>query len=175
MCREGRIQEAYGLAIADLEAEPTNVWSHREAGWALYYQMRADAERGDYDALIEPLNQLKSLDLLTSEDDSMIFENVQRALSHYFRHEAFISDNDALQKLSYIIQILQELPIAPIDVQREAGWALYFLIKADAESGNFNSLIEHLEKLKSLDLLTPEGAGDIFWLCTVLYWDVHQE
>lgn len=37
--------------------------------------------------------------------------------------------------------------------QREMGWVLYYLIKIDAETGNFLSLISHLEELNSLDQL----------------------
>lgn len=43
----------------------------------------------------------------------------------------------------------QQLPWA----QREMGWVLYYLIKNDTDSGDFQSLVSHLEELESLDRL----------------------
>lgn len=52
----------------------------------------------------------------------------------------------------------------PADVwkQRGLGWALYYLIKADSESGDYVSLLKHIDELKSLDQLTLTNDGVIF-------------
>lgn len=52
----------------------------------------------------------------------------------------------------------QQLPWA----QREKGWALYYLIKGDSEAGNYPSLVEHLDELKSLDQLSLPNDKMIF-------------
>ena len=52
----------------------------------------------------------------------------------------------------------QQLPWA----QREVGWALYYLIKLDVETGNYQSLLTHLDELTSLDQLTMLGDRMIF-------------
>ena len=75
MCKAGQIQEAYNIAVEDLENEPQNVGSHREVGWALYYMIKGDADAGNYDELVEHFNKLKSLELLTIEQDNLIFDN----------------------------------------------------------------------------------------------------
>lgn len=113
MCRAGQIQEAYNIAIQDLENEPTNVWVHREVGWALYYSIKADADNGNYDQLIEHLNKLKSLDLLTMEQDNMIFENVLFAISKYVKNNVFLNDQSAPSKLSSIFQTLNDYKFNP--------------------------------------------------------------
>ena len=162
MCREGRIQEAYDIAISDLEAEPTNAWAQREVAWAIYYKMKAYAENGNYDQLMEHLDKLQSLNLLTVEDDNIIFENIVRAYGGYFRSSFFLNDHNPLQKLSTVIQKLQEYGYDEQKIQQQAGWALYFLIKDDAENGKYDSLVEHLGKLTSLDMLSMEDDGMIF-------------
>ena len=52
----------------------------------------------------------------------------------------------------------QQLPWA----QREMGWALYYLIKNDTETANYQSLVSHLDELKSLDQLTISEDNMLF-------------
>ena len=46
--------------------------------------------------------------------------------------------------------------------QREMGWALYYLIKNDTETANYQSLVSHLDELKSLDQLTISEDNMLF-------------
>ena len=64
-CKEGQVQEAYDIAKADFVAMPTDVWKQRELGWALYYMIKADSEKGDYTKLLGHIDELKSLSQLT--------------------------------------------------------------------------------------------------------------
>ena len=112
-CKEGQIQEAYDIAIQDLENEPMNVWAHREVGWALYYSIKADADNGNYDQLIEHLNKLKSLELLTMEQDSMIFDNVLFAIGKYVKNHVFLNDYYTPSKLSTLFQALKDYQFKP--------------------------------------------------------------
>ena len=52
----------------------------------------------------------------------------------------------------------------PTDVwkQRGLGWALYYMIKIDSESGNYVQLLEHIDELKSLNQLTLATDSMIF-------------
>ena len=83
MCRAGQVQEAYDLAKKDLSANPDDPWLQRALGWALYYIIKGDAERGDYAKLLEHIDELKSLDQLTLDNDSMIFDNVQFQIANF--------------------------------------------------------------------------------------------
>lgn len=71
MCKAGQVAEAYEIAKADLVAVPTDVWAQRSVGWALYYMIKNDSEFGDYAKLLEHIDELKSLDKLTLNNDSM--------------------------------------------------------------------------------------------------------
>ena len=85
MCKTGQVQEAYDIAKADWMAMPTDVWTQRELGWALYYMIKADSEKGDYTKLLEHIDELKSLNQLTLTNDSMIFDNVQFQIANFIR------------------------------------------------------------------------------------------
>lgn len=57
-----------------------------------------------------------------------------------------------------------DLAAMPTDVwkQRAVGWALYYMIKADFEVGDYAKLLEHIDELKSLDQLTIANDSMIF-------------
>ena len=57
-----------------------------------------------------------------------------------------------------------DLMAMPTDVwkQRGLGWALYYMIKIDSESGNYVQLLEHIDELKSLNQLTLATDSMIF-------------
>ena len=76
MCKAGQVAEAYGLAKADYEVAPQNVWTQREVGWALYYMLKNDAEKKERQAFYGHLEELTRLDLLTMQTDALIFDNV---------------------------------------------------------------------------------------------------
>lgn len=59
---------------------------------------------------------------------------------------------------------MADMASAPDDVwnQRKVGWTLYYMIKADAESGDYNSFTEHLSQMKSLEKLSGENDGMFF-------------
>ena len=113
MCKAGQIQEAYNIAVEDLENEPQNVWSHREVGWALYYMIKSDADAGNYDEFVEHFNKLKSLELLTIEQDNLIFDNVLFAIGKYIKNNVFQNDPSTPSKLSAIFSLLKEYNFSP--------------------------------------------------------------
>ena len=57
-----------------------------------------------------------------------------------------------------------DLAAMPTDIwaQRELGWALYYMIKADTENGDYAKLLEHIDELKSLSQLTSTNDNMIF-------------
>ena len=129
MCKAGQIQEAYDIAIADWEADPTNVWTQREVGWALYYMIKADTERRDFDSLMEHIEKLKSLDMLTIESDNLIYDNVLFSIGWFIRNIS-LNDQTAFSKLSGIFHALRDYKFSPSkghsflmqNVIKFAGW-----------------------------------------------------
>lgn len=114
MCREGKIREAYELAKSNLSSDPTNVWSQRSLGWALYYLMKDDARHGDYDTMIAHLTELKSLDQLSVDNDRMIFDNVQFPIASFIKnHLSPENEADTGTKLDGFFSIIKDYRLGP--------------------------------------------------------------
>lgn len=113
MCKEGQIDEAYNLAKADLESRPSDPWTQREVGWALYYLIKSDCERGGYEMLIEHLDELKNLDQLTIQDDSLIFDNVLWKIGDFLKGHVFLNDMNVNVKLSTFFAWLRNYDFKP--------------------------------------------------------------
>lgn len=108
MCRAGQVREAYDLARTDLGRQPNDVWTQREVGWALYYMIKVDSENGDYSKLLEHIDELKSLNLLTLPNDNMIFDNVQFQIAHFINNHIPLTDIEASAKLSTLFSKLRD-------------------------------------------------------------------
>lgn len=108
MCRAGQVEEAYKLAKEDFDSNRTNPWTQRELGWALYYLIKNDAESKDLNRLIEHIDELKTLDLLTIEGDSMIYDNVQLQIASFINNHLDPNDPNAPQILSTFFHKLKD-------------------------------------------------------------------
>ena len=69
----------------------------------LYYIIKGDAERGDYDNLLEHIDELKSLNLLSIENDSMIFDNILFQIANFIKSHISLTDIDAFDKVGLTI------------------------------------------------------------------------
>ena len=101
----GKLDEAYAMAKAELEADLSNIWGKRNLSWVLYAQL--DELASNLDAFIEKINEVKELDLPASEE--MFFENISIVISKAARvitHEATLDINkihrlfDSIKELS---------------------------------------------------------------------------
>jgi hypothetical protein len=101
----GKLEEAYAMAKAELEADLSNIWGKRNFSWVLYAQL--DELASNLDAFIEKINEVKELDLPASEE--MFFENISIVISKAARvitHEATLDINkihrlfDSIKELS---------------------------------------------------------------------------
>lgn len=108
MCKNGKVSEAYTLARADLEDMPNYPWVQREVGWVLYYMIKNDMENGDASALLCHLDELKALNLLTMDSDSMIFDNVQFKVAEYIRKHLLVNDAGSMQLLSALFSKIKD-------------------------------------------------------------------
>lgn len=63
-----------------------------------------------------------------------------------------------------------DLELNPNDVwtQREMGWSLYYLIRNDAENGQYDQLLAHIDELQSFDLLNL--TNDVMIFENVIFW-----
>ncbi len=108
MCKAGQVHEAYELAKADLENNPSDLWTHKEVGWALYYTIKENTEKSDYSNLIEHLNELKSLDQLSIPQDSILFESILFKIAGYVKAHLAVTDFDTPTRLSSLFSILRD-------------------------------------------------------------------
>jgi len=101
----GKLEEAYAMAKAELEADLSNIWGKRNLSWVLYAQL--DELASNLDAFIEKINEVKELDLPASEE--MFFENLSIVISKAARvitHEPTMDINkihrlfDSIKELS---------------------------------------------------------------------------
>ncbi len=108
MCKAGQVQEAYRLAKEGYASDASSPWAQRALGWALYYTIKNEAEHNDYAKMIEHLDELKSLDQLTSTNDSLIFDNVQFQVAMFVKEHIPAAAADASSKLSALFHRLND-------------------------------------------------------------------
>lgn len=148
MCKAGQVAEAYEMAKADLVAVLTDVWAQRSVGWALYYMIKNDSEGGDYAKLLEHIDELKSLDMLTLNNDSMIFDNVQFQIANFIRNHIQLTDIEASSKLSTFF-----LKLKDYDFKSSIGHS--FLLQSIIKFENWTEIVDFFEWW-NLDNLTQE-------------------
>jgi hypothetical protein len=88
----GKLDEAYALAKAELEADLANIWGKRNLSWVLYSQL--DELSTNLDAFVGKIIELKDLDLPPTEE--MFFDNISIVISKAARaitREATIDTN----------------------------------------------------------------------------------
>ena len=61
-----------------------------------------------------------------------------------------------------------ELNSNDVWAQREMGWALYYFLRKDAENGQYDQLLAHIDELQSLDQLNLTNDAMIFE--NVIFW-----
>ena len=113
MCKAGQVLEAYELAKADLEQSPTDVWTQREVGWALYYLIRRDAENGQYEQIIAHFDELQTLEQLNMANDRLIFENVVFWIGYFAKKFLPPTGIDTHARLSVLFSKVKDYAFTP--------------------------------------------------------------
>jgi hypothetical protein len=102
----GKLEEAYAMAKAELDADLSNIWGKRNLSWVLYAQL--DELASNLDAFVVKINEVKQLDLPASEE--MFFDNVSIVISKAARaitREATIDIN----KIHLLFDSIKELSL----------------------------------------------------------------
>ncbi len=102
----GKLEEAYAIAKAELEADLSNIWGKRNLSWVLYAQL--DELASNLDAFIEKINEVKELDLPTSEE--MFFENISIVISKASRVITHAASLD-INKMHRLFDAIKDLPL----------------------------------------------------------------
>ncbi|OKL39971.1 tetratricopeptide repeat protein [Pontibacter flavimaris] len=80
--QSGRLEEAYAMAKAELEAEPNNLWAKRNLSWVLYSQL--DKAASNLNLFLAKLEELETLELPESEE--MLYDNLSIVIAKAVRH-----------------------------------------------------------------------------------------
>jgi hypothetical protein len=102
----GKLDEAYNMATAELEADSSNIWGKRNLSWVLYAQL--DVLVSNLDAFIEKIQEVKELAL--PETEEMFFDNISLVIAKAARainKEATLD----LDKIHQLFDIIKELPL----------------------------------------------------------------
>ncbi len=102
----GKLEEAYAMAKAELDADLSNIWAKRNYSWVLYAQL--DKFASNLDAFLAKINEVKELDLPVSEE--MFFENISIVIAKAARvitNEAMLDIN----KMHRLFDAIKELPL----------------------------------------------------------------
>lgn len=93
--KSGRLQEAYEMAMSDIEQAPNDVWAARALFWTLYDMAFADLDRGYVDQASVLVERMRPLipTMQASGDDEPDKDLPERALARLVRHlQPFYAD-----------------------------------------------------------------------------------
>lgn len=144
LCRSGRVMEAYDLAKADYDASPQDVWVQRELGWALYYILKEDVAKNNYQEILSHLELLSNLELLNSNSDPLIFDNLLWALAGYVKS----LPKDRTDQITELFSIINKYTFSP-----SKGYS--FLLKSFLSFDGWSQLADFFEWW-DIDKLLPE-------------------
>lgn len=102
------MQEAYEQARADLSERPDDPWAQRGMGWVLYYLIKQDVADGHFEPLTAHVEELKALEQLSMESDSMIFENVAFQIGLFAKRQLSPNDADTPARLSLLFALMRD-------------------------------------------------------------------
>lgn len=150
----GKLEEAYAMAKAELEADLSNIWGKRNLSWVLYAQL--DELASNLDEFINKINEVKELDLPTSEE--MFFDNISIVISKAARVISYETTQD-FTKIHLLFDAIKELPI-----KRNSKWySVLFnaMHKGMKESNRYVEFADwwNLDNLRSEDYLKEEFKG----------------
>ena len=108
----GKLDEAYKMALSELQAEPDNIWSKRNLSWVLYSQL--DKLAIDLKAFILKIEEVKTLNL--PESENMFFETISIVIAKAVR--AICSTSPiSINKLHILFDAIKDIPL-----KRDSKW-----------------------------------------------------
>jgi len=146
LCKAGEGQKAYELSKADMEQQFP--WAQREMGWTLYYLLKDDTDRNDFQSLITHLDEFSTLNQLSMTDDSMIYENVLFKVAGFVKERISPKDISSPAKLSSLFAKLHGFNFNPSK-------AYSFLLKSFIKCDSWQEMADFIDWW-NLDNLTQE-------------------
>lgn len=101
----GRLDEAYVMALSELQNEPDNIWSKRNMSWVLYSQL--ESKVNDFEYLTNKIEEVKALQM--PESENLFFENIAIPISKAARHICHSNPID-IDKLNTLFHQIKDIP-----------------------------------------------------------------
>ena len=144
LCKAGQPESAYAMAKADWSVSPQNIWSQRGMGWALYYLIKSDVEEKRQSDFWAHLEELVNLDLLTPENDPLIFDTTLWCIAEFIKGLSPEKPDD----LDHLFSLIRKYSFNP-----SKGYS--FLLKVCLNFETWERWAEFLEWW-NMDKLLPE-------------------
>ena len=142
--KNGLLQDAFIMAEADLNAEPTNIWNKRAIGWVYYEFLKKAQQQNNYEAFLIQVGKISTLDL--PETEAMLFDSVAWSVGKLL----FAMRNTRSILLSDIYSLLQDISFSkPND-------SYSFMLKAFIKHGEEWDGIQEFIYWWGLDNFMPE-------------------
>lgn len=110
-CKEGKTMEAYQRAKANLNAYPKNIWVQRGLGWVLHYMIKSDTIEHNLQNLLLHLNEFATLELLTVQNDGMLFERLLWELAKFIKD----TPEEDIQVAEQLFESIKQYSFSPSD------------------------------------------------------------
>ena len=135
MCKAGNIEEAYKITKDEFVVSPQDIWVQRGLGWALYYKIKEDTEQQKTSDLYNHLEELSELELLTMENDKLIFDNVLWKIACFVRD---IPNKESIEEIDRLFSIIRKYNFTP-----SKGYS--FLLKSYIKYETWSKMVDFLE------------------------------
>jgi len=104
----GDLQGAYELATSDLEQNPSDVWSKRALAWVIYYYLKENSSKANFDVCIKYLEEI--IDLELEDKEEMFFSSITFQIGKLI-FDLCKDQNVPLEKINTIFELVKKLAI----------------------------------------------------------------
>ncbi len=151
MCKDGKPQEAYELAKADLEnGQP---WGQLTTGWTLRYLIEEDARNGRYNELVAHIDELQSLDQIPNNEVDKISEGIVFWIGYFAKKNLSETGFDTPARLSTLYSKVKNYSFNP-------GVGYSMLLSGFMRCEKWHELLDFLDWW-NLENLTPEDYNPV--------------
>lgn len=140
--KEGRIEEAFKLAMQSLSQQPDNIYTLRALCWVLYDKLKIAVEQSEHRDVIDIYAHINQLNI--PKDENMFWERISMHASKYIWQLAKLGE--VVKLLSFIESVILNTDALHSDYHRSKAKAIIHCCKHSDNLDVVNSLllVEHI-------------------------------
>ena len=104
----GDLQGAYELAKSDLENNPSDIWAKRALAWVIYFYIKENSFKANYDISLKYVQEIIDLDL--GDDEDMVFSSIAFQIGKLI-FDLSKEQNIPLEKINTIYDLVKHLAV----------------------------------------------------------------